>query len=239
MAETSSGGTDRAEIDALAGEYVLGTLDAGERRAVETRLKTDRALASAVAAWERRLQPLSDSAPTIAAPVGVFDRVLTTTGMSSTGMSASPPANDNVVALRRSVARWRAASLFAAAAALLLGVFVAVDRAQPPRTEYVATLTPDGSAPAFILTVDTAKNTLSIRRVADAAPEDRSYELWAVEPGQPAKSMGVVEQASLSVDLPYQPQDLVFAISMEPKGGSPTGVATGPVVFSGPLLPAE
>jgi anti-sigma-K factor RskA len=39
--------------------------------------------------------------------------------------------------------------------------------------------------------------------------------------------------------LPYKPQDLVFAISLEPKGGSPTGVATGPIVFSGPLLQSD
>jgi anti-sigma-K factor RskA len=97
-------------------------------------------------------------------------------------------------------------------------------------------LTPDGGKPAFVLTVDTTKNTLSIRRVADAAPEDKSYELWAVEPGQSPKSMGVVDQASYTRPLPYSPQDLVFAISLEPKGGSPTGVATGPIVYSGPLL---
>ena len=71
---------------------------------------------------------------------------------------------------------------------------------------------------------------------ADAAPADKSYELWAVEPGQDPKSLGVVEQASFTRSLPYKPQDLVFAISLEPKGGSPTGKATGPVIFSGPLL---
>ena len=35
------------------------------------------------------------------------------------------------------------------------------------------------------------------------------------------------------------PDDLTLAISLEPKGGSPTGVATGPIVFTGSLVPAE
>jgi anti-sigma-K factor RskA len=100
-------------------------------------------------------------------------------------------------------------------------------------------LTPDGGKPAFILTVDTVKSTLSIRRVADAAPADKSYELWAVEPGAAPKSLGVVEQAAYIRPLPYKPQDLVFAVSLEPKGGSLTGAPTGPVVFSGPLLKSE
>jgi anti-sigma-K factor RskA len=145
----------------------------------------------------------------------------------------------NVVALRRSVRRWRWAAALAAAAAVVLLAVVAVDRLNAPQTTFVATLTADGAAPAFVLTVDTAANTLQIRRVADAAPPDKSYELWAVEPGAQPKSLGVVEQASLKRSLPYSPKDLVFAISLEPKGGSPTGVATGPIVFSGPLVRAR
>jgi anti-sigma-K factor RskA len=34
-------------------------------------------------------------------------------------------------------------------------------------------------------------------------------------------------------------QDTIFAISIEPKGGSPTGVPTGPIVYTGRLIPAE
>jgi len=234
VAETSPGGTDREEIDALAGEYVLGTLDANERAAAETRMRGDRTFAAAVAAWERRLQPLADMERPVQPAEGGFDRIL-----AAIGLSSSPAANDNLAALRRSLWRWRAATLAAAAAALVLAVFAAVDRPAPQRTEYVATLTPDGGAPAFILTVNTASNTLSIRRIGDDAPSDKSYELWAVHEGQPAKSMGVVEQASYSLDMPYEGDSMVFAISLEPKGGSPTGVATGPVVFSGPLLPMD
>ena len=40
------------ELALLAGEYVLGTLSAAQRRAVEQRLTHDTALSQAVAQWE-------------------------------------------------------------------------------------------------------------------------------------------------------------------------------------------
>jgi anti-sigma-K factor RskA len=226
---------DRDEIEALAAEYVLGTLDASERRAAEARIAADRDFRAAVGAWAERLQPLADSATPVAPRGETYERILS----RIEAPDANAPVADNVIQLRRSVQRWRIASFVAAAAAIVLAVFVGLDRTGYRPTEYVATLTPDGGSPAFVLTVDTKHNTLTIRRVVDAPPQDRSFELWAVEPGQSPKSMGVVERASFTVDLPYQPQGLVFAISDEPRGGSPGPGPTGPVVYSGPLVPAQ
>jgi anti-sigma-K factor RskA len=116
-----------------------------------------------------------------------------------------------------------------------------LDLAVPPapQSEFVAVLTSEGVAPKFVATVDVAKGTLSIRRVGEAPPADKSYELWAVEPGQAPESLGVIEEASLSRALEHSPADLTLAISLEPTGGSPTGAPTGPVVFSGTLVPTE
>ena len=53
-------------------------------------------------------------------------------------------------------------------------------------------------------------------------------------------SLGVFDDGtSLSHGLEYAPQGLTLAVTLEPKGGSPTGVATGPIVFSGQLVPAD
>ena len=225
MAET---GPD--DLDALAGEYVLGTLAPGERRAAVERLSRDAAFRGAVAAWELRLQPLADAALPKAPPAHLFERIL----------GALPdPAISNIVALRRSVRRWRVGTALAGLIAASLLAVVVFDRTLAPKTtEYVATLTSDGKAPAFVLTVDIEKDTLTIRRVADAAPSDKSYELWAVPPGGAPKSLGVVENASYTRTLPYAPGDLVFAVSLEPKGGSTTGTP-GEVVFSGPLISSQ
>ncbi len=76
-----------------------------------------------------------------------------------------------------------------------------------------------------------------------AAP-DKSYELWLINAklGDP-RSLGVIS-APLTVSQNlrgYDPQVIetsAVAISLEPKGGSPTGKVTGPVLYSGPLLSA-
>jgi anti-sigma-K factor RskA len=229
--------TDRDDIDALAGEYVLGTLDADERRAAEARLSSDAAFRAAVAGWHWRLQPLADSARPVEPPDGTLERVL-----ARIDLAQGVPAATNVVELRRSVRRWRMTSAIVGAAAAALAAFILVDLAVPPaeQSEFVAVLTSEGAAPKFVATVDVAKGTLSIRQVGqEAAPPDKSYELWAVEPGQAPESLGLIEQASLSRVLEHSPSGLTLAISLEPKGGSPTGVATGPIVFSGSLVPTE
>lgn len=228
---------DNDDVEALAAEYVLGTLDPAERLTVEARLAADPALRAAVGAWAARLQPLADSAPVSPAPPQhVFDGISARIDAPVDLVSSAV----NLVALRSTVRRWRALTGLATAAALVLAVFVAVDRGRPPETEYVAMLTPDGGAPSFVITVDTRANTMSIRRVAGTGPETgRSYELWAVEPEQAPQSLGVVDTVSLTRPLPYAPDGLVFAISDEPEGGSPTGTATGGIIFSGPLVPAD
>lgn len=227
--------TDRNETDALAAEYVLGQLAGAERRAAEARLTSDPAFRAAVAAWERRLQPLADSAEEAIPPSGVLTAVL-----ARIETSGETPGG-NVVSLRRAVRRWRAtAAIVGAAAAVLAGVVV-LERTQPlASTEFVAVLTAEGAKPAFVATIDTVRGTISVRRVADAAPPGKSYELWAVPPGGAPRSLGLVQQASLSRPLSVTPSgNLTFAISLEPEGGSPTGAPTGPVVFSGALVPTE
>ncbi len=123
----------------------------------------------------------------------------------------------------------------------MLAGLIVVDRyvLPQPQTEFVAVLTAGGDKPAFVATVDTVKGTIAVRRVATPAPPDKSYELWAVASGAAPKSLGLVENASLSRPLPVAPKGLTLAISLEPKGGSPTGAPTGPVVFSGTLVPTE
>jgi anti-sigma-K factor RskA len=226
---------DAEEIDALAAEYVLGTLDVAERQAALARIATDPAFRRAVASWQERLQPLADGAAPVTPSPGSFGRIV--------ARIADEPRttadNDNVVALRRRISRWQIGFGIASAAAVILLVLVVSDRITPAPTQFVATLTPDGGKAGFVLTVDTLKSTLSIRRIVDPAPAGKSYELWAVPMGQSPKSLGVVAQASYTRALPYDPNNLTLAISVEPAGGSTTGAPTGPVVFSGPLVKSD
>ncbi|MCB1499285.1 MAG: anti-sigma factor [Bauldia sp.] len=227
---------DRDDLDALAGEFVLGTLPADERRAAEARYTADPAFRRLVSDWESRLQLLADTAGDVPVSSTLRERVLN-------AVAAAPAAGepgDNVLDLRRSVRRWRAVSAIVGAAAAVLAAIVVTDQTRPaPQTEFVAVLTAGGESPAFVATVNTAAGTISVRRVTAVAPPDKSYELWSIAPDEAPKSLGVVE-ASYSQPLPVPPSaELTLAITLEPKGGSPTGAPSGPPVFSGKLVATE
>jgi anti-sigma-K factor RskA len=109
-----------------------------------------------------------------------------------------------------------------------------------PTDRLVAVLQQQPIAPAFLLTVDTQQRNVIVRRVSAGQENGRSYELWLITGrSTPAKSLGVVGSDEFTerplpanVDIDTL-RSATFAISLEPAGGSPTGVATGPVLFTG------
>ena len=60
--------SEEEDIDGLAAEYVLGTLDPAERHRIHVRRQTDAALSAAIGAWERRLAPLNEQGRGITPP---------------------------------------------------------------------------------------------------------------------------------------------------------------------------
>lgn len=109
--------------------------------------------------------------------------------------------------------------------------------------QYVALLQTDGTSPAFILTVDAATKTFTVRRVGAEQQAGKSYELWIVSDRlQRPRSLGVIggdeftTRAALAAYDPDTVNQATYAVTVEPEGGSPTGVATGPIVFTGKLI---
>jgi anti-sigma-K factor RskA len=113
----------------------------------------------------------------------------------------------------------------------------------PASAQYVAVLQKEGGSPAFILTVDGATRNFTVRRVGAQPEPGKSYELWIVSDKlQRPRSLGVVggnDFTARPVLSAYDPEivsQATYAVTVEPEGGSPTGVATGPVVFTGKLI---
>ncbi len=86
---------------------------------------------------------------------------------------------------------------------------------------------------------------LTVAAIAPIAlPGDRALELWLLpEQGNP-RSLGLVSALAPAgiarVALPGKAEEALqnipaLAVSLEPKGGSPTGLPTGPVLYSGPV----
>ncbi|MEO5614071.1 MAG: hypothetical protein ABIR04_03990, partial [Cypionkella sp.] len=59
---------DLPEDEALAAEYVLGSLDLAERSAAEARLRLDAGFVALVNDWQNRLSDLNDDYAEVAAP---------------------------------------------------------------------------------------------------------------------------------------------------------------------------
>jgi anti-sigma-K factor RskA len=225
------------EMDDIAAEYVLGTLDGSERASVDSRRGREPDLDRAIAAWEVRLAPLNEFIPSIAPPTRIKASILARLTYAS-----------NVVSLEKRVSRWRSAALGATALAASLVGLVAyreVVRSAAPRS-YVAVLQKDAASPAFLMTVDVDARTLTIRPVAAQQLAGKSYELWLVNEklGAP-KSLGVVGDRPFSVSpqlASYATSDIrdaTYAVTLEPEGGSPSGAPTGPVLYAGKLVQAN
>ena len=65
----------RDEAEALAAEYVLGTLDAETRARFDRDLLADPDLRALVSDWEQRLAPLADGAPPVEPPADLWSKI--------------------------------------------------------------------------------------------------------------------------------------------------------------------
>lgn len=231
-----------AALDMLAAEYVLGTLDPDERRDAEQRLGSDAAFRRAVQEWERILTPLALSAPSLQPGPHVWSAIEARLG-PATHSAVSPAPASNVVLLQRSRARWRVATFTTGALAAALALFVLnrdVLRPAPSGQTFVAAVNRGGDMPALIVRVDLASHAVTVRPVEAETPPGKSLELWYIAAGQKPKSMGVIERdrrerMPMPSDMPTK--DTMFAVTVEPAGGSPSGAPTGPIVYKGMLIP--
>jgi len=224
--------TERDEIDVIAGEYVLGTLDASERAAASARRRSDPELDAAIEAWEQRLAPLAETVPPVAAAEGLRAKI-----EALTAVDAGPDAA-RIVVLERRAQRWRGIAIATSALAACLMLAIGVRELYLPQTAktFVAVFQKDDASPAFLLTVDLDARMVSVRPVAAQPQAGKSYQLWIASDkiGPAPKSLGLIEASDASTQhtLGHWDRGIVeratFGISLEPAGGSPTGRPTGP-----------
>jgi anti-sigma-K factor RskA len=219
--------------DALAAEYVLGVLPEDERQGVADRIARDRAFARLVDDWEARLGPLGESYAETVPPASVKAAL----DLRLFGADAAPQHGG----FWESLTVWR--TIAGALAALLLLIAVPVLRSTftPDAPQLVALLSAEGSTVSYLAVYEAKTGAVALSRVGAGQQGDRDFELWVINTDKPPVSMGVIPpgettRVSLSDALRSQVQaGANLAISSEPKGGSPTGQPTGPVVAIGEL----
>ncbi len=205
--------TPREEDDALAAEYVLGVLDMADRAKAETRLKRDAGFAALVADWEQKLGGLNDG----------FDEAPAPNLMPKIEARLFPKAAPR---RRFGLIGWLSGGMVAAVLAL-----ASIATLAPPRPGLVASLATADNRLAYRVTQ--FGDTLQVTRVAGVpAMTGQVHELWIIAPGANPVSLGLLEDRPLVVSYPAPPAGFIFAVSVEPEGGSPTGQPTGPVILT-------
>jgi len=240
-----------ADINELAGEFVLGALPPEERSAVVARLHNDEKLAAAVARWERRLAPLSHREPGIAPPAHALEGILA--GLAHRGMRGHHVSAE--VSLRRQVGMWRwvATGMAAIAAALAIALGSLHFNSQLARSgTLVAVLVkgPHNAAadepgvsmnPVFLATIEAQSRVLSVRQVSGRPPPTgKRYALWIVEEiGTHTTLLGIISTGEPTTDfnLANRPTESIMVsslvVSLESPG--PAGVPKGPIISVGKL----
>lgn len=215
----------------LAAEYALGLLRGTARDDFSRRLSSDPAVAAEVRAWEEHFSQFADEIAPVAPPQHVLAR-----------LESRLFATDRTrTALWNSIGFWRGLAIASLAAVVVIGAWTLRSPMDGPAGGiHVAEVAGESGMVKLVALYDEAKGELRLNRVAGAAAAGRSFELWLVVGQDAPVSLGVLPQESTSqVAVPAALRGrfagAVLAISDEPFGGSPTGVATGPIVATGKL----
>jgi anti-sigma-K factor RskA len=216
----------------VAAEYVLGVLGAEERREVERRLAQEPALASEVAFWEERLGGLADTVAPLSPPGATWSRIEAAIG--------APPRTPS---LWQNLAFWRSFGIGAATlAAASIAALAYIGLVPGARAPLMATLGGSAGQPNFVAAVTATGNSLVIVPAALLTNDPRAFELWLIPAGETRpRSLGLIQPGQpIRLNIPSDlagrvTPDATLAVSLEPPGGSPTGVPTGPVIAAGKL----
>jgi anti-sigma-K factor RskA len=228
--------------DRLAAEYALGTLRGAARRRFQKLMAGDPALRDLTLQWEMRLNDMAATVKPVTPRPQLWQAIDRALGPVPRPQHERPAL---LSGLWESLGFWRASTLGAAALAAALVLYIAIGRPVAPETRYIAVLIDDKATPVLVASLTAEDGKLSIKSVKPTnVAADKDLELWLVpQQGTSVRSLGVLKGMQALVKLTEgDASDLsqggTLAVSLEPAGGSPTGTATGPILYVGPVLPA-
>ncbi len=220
-------------LDALAAAYVLGTLPARARMRLARVAQTDTMVASTIRAWELRLSPLAEAAPSITPPPGVWRVIALRLGLEPVRPRTPGPWWTRL-------AFWRGLAAASLVATLALGVTLIARMPEPPMQPIVVVLAGPDAKPALLATIPRGERSMMVKTVGgDPVPPGKSLELWMLPNGAAPRSLGLLPAGGVGRVMLPATSDVAFAnvpalaVSLEQAGGSPTGAPQGPVLYTG------
>lgn len=225
--------------DRLAAEYVLGTLRGQARARFQSLMRYDGALRSVVKDWEERLTPLAQAGTDIAPPERVWQ-----------ALSARLAGKPRTQRWWESLALWRSLAATGAAFALVLAIVTGIAPVAEPPMAMMAVMNDAQGRPAMTVSWPSMRAMrdrpfLRIRVIQEhpvMAP-GTAWELWMLPGGEgnPVSLGLITTDADQVMELKPELAARIerargIAMTVEPKGGSPTGKPTGPMVMQGPCV---
>jgi anti-sigma-K factor RskA len=238
-------------LDRLASEYVLGTLRLGARRRFDRLLRDSPAAREAVLYWQQRLLPLAEQSGVLMPPETVWHSIEQRLFGVAPGTRPAAAPDGNASWWHR-LGLWQGAALASSLCAIWLGSqLLRVPTATPPEpiasTAFVVALNNTAGQQSVLVSVQkAAPNSPANLVISMVAPpplqSTQDLQLWSIpkQAGMPPRSLGVLPRQG-SLRLALSDESLIesaaaLAVSVEPTGGSTTGLPTGPVVLQGKPL---
>lgn len=228
--------------DIRCAEYVLGVLDGTERWQFEQAMQRDPQLATSVANWQNYLMPLNDDIVDIEPPSYVWVRVQKDLGLALANRPRPRAGFWN------NLRGWRWIGIGSSIAAVALAVLLVLPPRAPTVTETghdgyrIASLIREGGTAGWTAIVDVEHARMLVAPAGNIPfVANRSTELWLIAPGGQPASLGLIAAdrptvvAISKATLASLDAHAVLAVSLEPRGGSPTGQPTGPVLAQGAI----
>lgn len=217
-------------LDALCGEYVLGTLRGMARRRFERALRDEARVALRLKYWHGLFAPRYSNMIEVQPSPAIWKRLEREIGL----------ARFRTPWYRRAGfwGGWAAAAT--AAFALAIGMQTLRPLPQAPAGIEIAQMAGKADVTRVAVKLSPDGRTLELQpaRAVLAGPA-QSYELWLIPAeGGDAISIAVLGNLDARFNLPAAQVGRVktgakLAVTVEPAGGSPTGKATGPIILIG------
>ena len=226
------------DTDLLVGEYVLGTLERDERRRLEVIAEREPTVAAAVMVWERRLAPLHELVAPVEPPAQIWPEIAASLNEAEQDERERDPGffdvyqvlvrshrADSAMALVASMRHWRSIAIVSIMLGVLVAAFLAAKLIEPhdaPAPPLVSVLRADALTPPFVVAIDPAARTLTVRSVPGTTPGDRSYAFWLLRGDQPPlplgriRGVGVLKPEALSKIDRVSLRESALAVSIEP-----------------------
>lgn len=221
--------------NALAAEYVLGTLRGPARQRFQKLMMQHSSISEATLTWEQHLNGLGQSIPPVKPDNIVWQRIERQLGLEI------KPEKTNVVPIAKAKPRiWQSIAALASAAAVVLAVLlVNVQPTASPEIQQLALF--NNEEQELLWALEIGKDSIGVRATKQfQAKANADYELWIVAAdGRPPISLGILPKSGklqlAKPDLFDQIDIAALAVSLEPLGGSLNGSPTA-VLYTAKLV---